>query len=808
MAINNKKIQKNIYALMTCFIVACASLYAQTANLSGTVKDNTGKPVFLANVFIKDSKFITSTNEQGKYLIENIPLGTYSLIVSILGYATIEKTIAINGNMEFDFSLDQKITQLTNVEVVAKVSVNGMGHLSEVHDGVIYSGKKTEILVIDSMDANTAQNNPREVLGRIPGSNYSETEGGGFPSNGIAFRGLRPTQSIETQTRQNGYNIAADLYGYPETYYLPPLEALDRIEVIRGAASLQFGPQFGGVINYITKNGPTDKPLELNIQQTGGSYGFFNTYVSAGGSYKKWNYFSYIQYKATDGWRPNADVRQITGFAKVSYQANDHLKLGFEYSILRNRIHMPGGLTDEEFENDPAKSYRARNWLKSPWNILVLTADYKLGNNTQIIFKSALNTSARDLVWKNEDGGPQVLDTISTITNAFEVREVQRESFLSSTNELRLLQYYTIAGVRQTVAAGVRYFNGKMKRQGGGPGSTGIDFDLNLYDGKYEYDLDFTTVNVAPFIESTFHIGKRLAITPGLRYEYIRSTSIGYVTDESSAIVHSELAQHWKIPLAGVGVQIATTSTTNIYMNISEAYEPTNYSNLTPIGVASVIDPHMKDVEGYNTDMGWRGAIKNFLNFDIGVFYLAFNKEIGLVTLTDLNGNPYTYRTNVGNSIHKGIETYIECSPFKLFTDKSKIGNLSFFNSYSYIDARYVEGPFKGNFEEMAPQHIDRLGIIYAIKKFSTTFLISNSSKSYADANNTVKSEDAIVGLIPASRIFDWSGTIRIKNYNIKLGISNLTNARYFTLRTDEYPGPGIIPAMDRSIYIGFGARF
>ncbi|MEO8760225.1 MAG: TonB-dependent receptor plug domain-containing protein, partial [Bacteroidia bacterium] len=142
-----------------------------------------------------------------------------------------------------------KTKNLKEVEVISIQNITGMGHMKEVHDGIIYSGKKNEVVVLDSLDANTAQNNPRQVLGRVPGSNYSETEGAGFPSNGIGFRGLKPTQSIETNTRQNGYNITADLYGYPESYYLPPLEAVNRIEVTRGASSLQFGPQFGGVIN-------------------------------------------------------------------------------------------------------------------------------------------------------------------------------------------------------------------------------------------------------------------------------------------------------------------------------------------------------------------------------------------------------------------------------------------------------------------------------------------------------------------------------------------------------------------------------
>ena len=191
------------------------------------------------------------------------------------------------------------------------------------------------------------------------------------------------------------------------------------------------------------------------------------------------------------------------------------------------------------------------------------------------------------------------------------------------------------------------------------------------------------------------------------------------------------------------------------------------------------------------------------------MFYLTFNDEIGIETLNDVNGNPYTYRTNVGNSVHKGIESYIEISPFKIFGNKSKFGNLSFFNSYAYILAQYVDGPFKGNREEMAPRNIDRLGINYSFNRYvSTTFLISNSSESYADANNTVSSDDAIVGLIPAYQVMDWSTTVKIKKCTVKFGVSNLADTKYFNLRTDEYPGPGIIPAQGRSIYVGFGAKF
>ena len=51
-----------------------------------------------------------------------------------------------------------------------------------------------------------------EARGRIPGASFSETQGAGFPSNGVGFRGLDPTQSVEMHIQQNGVSIAGDLF--------------------------------------------------------------------------------------------------------------------------------------------------------------------------------------------------------------------------------------------------------------------------------------------------------------------------------------------------------------------------------------------------------------------------------------------------------------------------------------------------------------------------------------------------------------------------------------------------------------------
>jgi len=701
---------------------------------------------------------------------------------------------------------------LKEVKITGYKTITGMGHLDEVHDGVIYSGQKNEVLIVDSLDANTAQDNPRQVLGRVPGSNYSETEGNGFPSNGIGFRGLNPTQSIETNTRQNGYNIAGDIYGYPESYYVTPLQATERVEIIRGASSLQFGPQFGGVVNYIVKSGPEHKPFEFTIEESGGSYGLMNTFSSVGGTVGKWNYYAFVKYEYEDGWRANSQMQQATGFAKIEYRANDHFKVGLEYSLLRNLLHMPGGLDDAEFIQNPDQSFRARNWLVTPWNIAAFTSTYKISDKTYLTLKSALNISSRSIVWRNEDGGPQAPDTITLATNSYIPREVEHEYFKSSTTELRLLSNYNISGREQTIAAGIRFFDGWMERQEGGLGSTGIDANFTNYTpgDSYQNSLNFTTLNVAPFIENTFHLGGRVSVTPGLRFEYIKSTATGHVLDSTGTYyIPVNESKPRNILLAGIAFQYKTSGATNIYANITQAYTPISYSFLYPMGldIDAKIDPNLKDITGYNADLGYRGHLKNYLTFDLSGFYMAHNNNIAIET-SNPNTNPTYYETNVGDAVHIGIESYGELNVVKLFTKHSRVGTISIFNSFAYDHAKYVNGLYKGNVAEYAPATIERFGVTYALKRFSTTFLFSNTSKSFADAGNTVFSADAEVGVIPAYTVMDWSASMKIKNYNLKLGVNNLTDAHYFTFRTVEYPGPGIIPSTGRTMYVGLGARF
>ena len=698
------------------------------------------------------------------------------------------------------------VFHLKEVNITGYKTLNGVGHLLDVNDNIIYAGKKTEVLLVDSLDANRAINNTRQILGRIPGLNIVETESSGFTANGIANRGLNPVQSVEMNTRQNGYNISADIYGYNEAYYIPPMEGVRRIELVRGAASLQFGAQFGGMVNYVTEDAPPNKTFQFRTAETIGSYGLFNTFNSVGGRYKKISYYGFFQYRYMDGYRPNSVQSQISGYGKVQYTPSEKWNVGLEYSLLRNKIQMPGGLTDSMFTTNPKSSERARNWLKSPWNILNAYFNLQVSDSTSIGIKTTYIFSNRSLVWRNEDGGPEAQDTIDRVTGAYSPREVESEDMNSVATEARLLTNYSIGKMHSTLATGLRFSHAWFKRQGGGEGTTGSDFNLSI-NGEWEYDLNFTTTNIAPFAENIFRFGGQFSVTPGMRFEFLKSTATGYKeVDQINQPANESMTRTF--PLFGLGLEYKNTANTSLYGNITQSYRPIDYSMLEPFGVTARIDPNLKDAYGYNADLGYRGTIKKYLNFDVSLFYLVYNDRVAEVLRKDTtNGQEYAYRTNAANSVHKGIEAYIEFNLVKCLNPMSKAG-LSIFNSLGFTNARYTSGEFKGNRVEEAAQVIERAGIVYTVNGFSATFQYNYNGDAFGDATNARVSTNPIGGYIPAYTVLDFSATYKFKNYSFNGGINNILNQAYFTRRTDEYPGPGIIPAVGRSIYMGFTTRF
>jgi len=701
------------------------------------------------------------------------------------------------------------IKNLPDITVVGKNSKSDYQQMPEIVGTNIYAGKKSTLIVLDNVQGNVVTNNMRQVLAKVPGIHIWESDASGIQI-GIAARGLSPNRSWEFNVRQNGYDIAADPFGYPEAYYNPQLQAVQRIEIVRGQGALQYGPQFGGLVNYILRNGSEiNKPFEFETQQTAGSNNLINSYNAIGGKKGKVNYYSFFDHRSGDGWRANSRYFTNSGFATVTYKISDKFSLTAEIMHAQMRSQQAGGLTDVQLKNDARQSFRIRNWFDIKWTTPALIANVNLNDKT--VWNTKLFGTIGD---RNSVGFLQpitVKDSINAATQQYNNRTLTLDSYRNFGLESRILTAYNLGKMKNTISGGVRLYTGTTYRQADGKGTTGTDYDMAVI-GNHPRDIEFKSRNAAVFVENIFRVGKKLLIVPGVRYEWLQGKAQGRngYSSNGAEILLQNINRSRSFLLAGLGAEYNVTTSTEIYANLTQAYRPIQFANLQAPPTTDIIDQNLKDAKGYNLDLGYRGKVKNYLQFDVSSFYLQYNNRVGTITPT---GTTTRFVTNVGASTSKGIETFVEFSPVKAFTNKQAI-DVSVFSSYSYTDATYSgnhkDANTKGKKVENAPTNIFRGGINFTYKDFVFTTQLSSVGSSYSDANNTEKpSTNAQVGLIPSYNVTDFTGSYKInKSIKIKAGLNNAFDKRYFTRRAGGYPGPGALPADGRTFFVSLGAKF
>ncbi len=360
------------------------AILGQDLKVTGTGFDKKSeKGIEKAMVFVRALNIQTSVDKNGSYKI-TLPAGQHKIEAFNLGMKSEAIEITLAQDTLVDFYLELLTTELAEFEIKSgRDQTNGISRMRSIDGMGIYEAKKNEVIILDDFAANRVSNTARQVFAKVPGLNIWESDFAGLQLD-IAERGLGPSRTANFNTRQNGYDMSADALGYPESYYMPALQAVDRLEIVRGAASLQYGTQFGGMLNFKIKEAP-EKHFELNVEQAVGSFGLWNSFVSVGGTKDKLDYYRYYQYRRGDGWRESSGFEANTAFTRIGYQVNERLKLGFEYSYMSYEAQQPGGLTDEQFfAGDLEGANRDRNWFNVNWNLFAQTIDYQFSSMTQL----------------------------------------------------------------------------------------------------------------------------------------------------------------------------------------------------------------------------------------------------------------------------------------------------------------------------------------------------------------------------------------------------------------------------------------
>lgn len=741
------------------------------------------------------------TNDNGYFHFGSLKSGHYQLRILSSGYGETKRELNLQEkNLKLDIDVEQgNAVQLKGVEIRNQNDLVS-GKLNDVSGTSIYAGKKTQVIHLKNLNANLATNNTRQIYARVPGLNIWEYDRGGLQL-GIGGRGLSPNRSSNFNIRQNGYDISADALGYPESYYTPSSEAVDRIEIVRGAASLQYGPQFGGLTNFVMREGPQEKRFEFTSRQTAGSFGFFNSFNSIGGTSanKKLNYYAFYQFKRGDDWRPNSHYDQHSAYLHLAYQCTPKLKVTAQYTFMRYLAQQPGGLTDAQFEQDASQSVRARNWFRVDWNLISLSADYSLSKNTRINLRNY-----------TLQGGRDALGILSYINRPDPGgnRDLLTDRYQNYGSELRVIhQYPLFSKQKSTVLVGVRAYKGlTLRSQGDGDAGSGANFKFNGTEPSTS-DYRFPGLNLAAFAENIFQINRHWSITPGIRVEHINTRASGYYYKTNIFVAPQKLQEQRENPrsfaLLGIGSAWKFDNGTEVYGNISQNYRSINFNDMRVVNANARVDPNLKDETGYNADFGYRGTFWKWLYIDASVFYLKYNDRIGSIFTRDTNFMTYRLRTNVSDSRNRGLELLAEGNLLKAFKASGKY-KLNVYVNYSRISARYINTKntaILNKLVENVPPSLLRTGISFGTARYNISWQYSYQSKQYSDATNTEITPTAVDGAIPAFRVMDVSLSYNWRYFTVFTGVNNLANTKFFTRRADGYPGPGIIPSDRRNIY-------
>lgn len=697
---------------------------------------------------------------------------------------------------------------LNEVEVVGTRERIQIERLPDVHGTYLTAGKKNEVIQLSGVNANIAERTPRQIFAKIPGVFVYDMDGSGNQIN-VSTRGLDPHRSWEFNLRYNGVIGNTDMYGYPASHYNPPAESFERVEIVRGTGSLQYGAQFGGMINYVSKKADTTKCFSFESTNSAGSFGLLSSYNAIGGRVGKLTYYAYYQRRNSNGYRKNSRSEAEAQFVRLQYDFSSKLSLKAELGHTDYVYQLPGQLTDSMFHANPQMSTRSRNYYEPDIYLPSLTLNWQVSPRTQLQWTNSMVLGFRNSVMI--DAFATVKDAMETATGQYKNRQVDIDKFNSFTSELRLSHYYQLGVMSNVLVGGIQVMNNDLNRRQLGKGTTGSDYDLTLVvPNDWGRDMHFRTKNVAVFVENLLYITPKLSVSPGFRLENGQTDFSGYIRYLKPEVVPNSIPH--RFPLFGISAQYRINNENRVYGGFSQAYRPVILKDIIPASVLERADKNLKDAYGYNAEIGLSGR-KGRLHYDLSAFLVQYNNRLSSLILNDPDGTSYIFRTNIGDSRTKGLEMYVEYEFIR--SNKTR---LSAFTSTAYMDARYVSGKvsngkenqsIKGNKVESVPEWTSRNGIEFNHRWLSATLLASYVSESFADAFNTVlPMANGARGVVPGYTLVDLNTTFHITSrYTIRFGINNLLNKSYFTKRPTFYPGPGIWPSDGRSVVMTVGVK-
>ncbi|WP_353218072.1 TonB-dependent receptor, partial [Sandarakinorhabdus sp.] len=505
----------------------------------------------------------------------------------------------------------------------------------------------------------------RQVAGVFP----RDEEGAGARPN-IGIRGLNPIRSTKVLLLEDGVPLGFAPYGDNSAYYHPPIERFNRIEVLKGAGQVRFGPQtIGGVINYITP----DTPDQFTARFTGsaGNRDTLNLDGLIGGRALGGGVLLHINQKQTDGNRANQHLRFTDIYAKASWDLGADHGITLKLSRFREDSQISySGLTRAEFAADPRGNMFVNDDFQTERLSAALAHRWNIADGATLRTTGYYHYFARDWWRQSSNSGQRPNDASDPACGGL--------ANLSSScgNEGRLRNYDTWGvdsrlsldhdllglGFSGETELGIRFHEERQRRrQLNGDTPTARAAGTGVNAGVRENNQRDASA-FAAFFQSRLEFGA-LALIPGVRAEFIDYARRNLPVDVLVAgrpggtrtTATSAQANLDKL-LPGIGFTLTAAPDAIIYGGVHRGFAPPRVEDIITAGGGSVdLDAELS----WNWEAGIRGTIAKGLKGDAAVFLMDFSNQI---VSQSVAGGIGTTLTSAGSTLHRGAELSLTLS--------------------------------------------------------------------------------------------------------------------------------------------------
>lgn len=645
-----------------------------------------------------------------------------------------------------------------------------------------WAGSRT--VISNDQLAKGANRTVDDALQRVPGVKIQDETGTGVLPQ-IAVRGLYDSRSGRAQILEDGIPLVLAPYGQEGMSLFPvTFSTIDRIDVVRGGAAVQYGPNnVGGVINLISKPIPVKWENEIAERATfyGKGRNLWDTYLRTGGMLND-DFGLQVEANQVKGssFRENSDSKVENFRLRGLWNINENTTLNLSYQHYNAHADLAGALSTADYLSNRRQSTRPYDDFDGHTNRYSMVYDQLLGSlgfidSAEFNWTFFGHQSDREF----QVGMSKVPGQSFNPALPADIVQNSPRNFKVWGTEPRISLDINGDSVNQQWIIGGRFVSEKVdyqvSQQTLATGATSVTRDWSFDDKAW-----------AGYVSNAIKlIDDKLTITPGMRYENVSEKYSDKKTGQRTSAPDTQ----W-LPGLTVGYQL--TPEWFLYADMQKSLRPVQVTQIVKGGdVSSEL--------AWNYESGVRYTPAENLSLHAGLYRIDYKDQISYDSVSD------SY-LNIGRTRHQGAE-------LEGFWSPQAVEGLKLHAGYAYLQAEQRNGVNSG--KEVPYASRTQLTLDGSYEWRDTTFSLAGYyfSKSFADAANTVaENSNGSVGQMPSYWV--WNAQVSRDLYNSGrtvlngyLGVNNLFNRDYWFRGVDTSPW-GRQPAPGRSVTAGVSLKF